>query len=79
MITNCSNNYGPWQFPEKLIPVVILKAAAGEAIPLYGDGQNVRDATNSSQPLHKPYEAAQSAQAIQIRYYLNDSITAPAP
>ena len=43
VITNCSNNYGPWQFPEKLIPVVILKAVAGEPIPLYGDGQNVRD------------------------------------
>jgi dTDP-glucose 4,6-dehydratase len=43
VLTNCSNNYGPWQFPEKLIPVVILKAAAGEAIPLYGDGLNVRD------------------------------------
>ena len=43
VLTNCSNNYGPWQFPEKLIPVVILKAAACEAIPLYGDGLNVRD------------------------------------
>jgi len=43
VLTNCSNNYGPWQFPEKLIPVVILKAAAGEPIPVYGDGQNVRD------------------------------------
>jgi dTDP-glucose 4,6-dehydratase len=43
VLTNCSNNYGPWKFPEKLIPVVILKAAAGEPIPLYGDGQNVRD------------------------------------
>jgi len=43
VLTNCSNNYGPWQFPEKLIPVVILKALAGEAIPLYGDGSNVRD------------------------------------
>jgi dTDP-glucose 4,6-dehydratase len=43
VLTNCSNNYGPWQFPEKLIPVVILKAAAGEPIPLYGDGGNVRD------------------------------------
>jgi len=43
VLTNCSNNYGPWQFPEKLIPVVILKAAAGEPIQLYGDGQNVRD------------------------------------
>jgi dTDP-glucose 4,6-dehydratase len=43
VLTNCSNNYGPWQFPEKLIPVVILKAAARESIPLYGDGGNVRD------------------------------------
>ena len=43
VLTNCSNNYGPWQYPEKLIPVVILKAAAGEPIPLYGDGLNVRD------------------------------------
>ena len=43
VLTNCSNNYGSWQFPEKLIPVVILKAAAGEPIPLYGDGANVRD------------------------------------
>ena len=43
VLTNCSNNYGPWQFPEKLIPVVILKAAAAQPIPLYGDGGNVRD------------------------------------
>ena len=43
VLTNCSNNYGPWQFPEKLVPVVILKAVAGEPIPLYGDGANVRD------------------------------------
>jgi dTDP-glucose 4,6-dehydratase len=43
VLTNCSNNFGPWQFPEKLIPVVILKALEGEPIPLYGDGANVRD------------------------------------
>ncbi|MCH7226422.1 dTDP-glucose 4,6-dehydratase [Haloferula sp. A504] len=43
LITNCSNNYGPYQFPEKLIPVVILKALRGEAIPVYGKGENVRD------------------------------------
>lgn len=43
LTTNCSNNYGPYQFPEKLIPVVILKALSGEAIPIYGDGRNVRD------------------------------------
>ncbi len=41
--TNCSNNYGPWQFPEKLIPLVILKALKNESIPLYGDGSNIRD------------------------------------
>ena len=43
LITNCSNNYGPFQFPEKLIPVVILKALQGENIPVYGKGDNVRD------------------------------------
>jgi dTDP-glucose 4,6-dehydratase len=43
VLMNCSNNYDSWQLPEKLIPVVILKAAASEPIPLYGDGQNVRD------------------------------------
>jgi dTDP-glucose 4,6-dehydratase len=43
LVTNCSNNYGPYQFPEKLIPVVILKALAGTPVPVYGDGQNVRD------------------------------------
>ncbi len=41
--TNCSNNYGPYQFPEKLIPLMILKALSGEKLPVYGDGQNVRD------------------------------------
>ena len=43
LTTNCSNNYGPYQFPEKLIPLVIQKALAGEALPVYGDGRNVRD------------------------------------
>jgi dTDP-glucose 4,6-dehydratase len=43
LITNCSNNYGPFQFPEKLIPVVILNALQGKKIPVYGKGQNVRD------------------------------------
>ena len=41
--TNCSNNYGPYQFPEKLIPLIIAKAIAGEPLPIYGDGSNVRD------------------------------------
>ncbi|MBO9468074.1 dTDP-glucose 4,6-dehydratase [Tropicibacter sp. R15_0] len=43
VLTNCSNNYGPFHFPEKLIPVVILNALAGKEIPIYGDGSNVRD------------------------------------
>ncbi len=42
-ITRCSNNYGPWQFPEKLIPLMISKALSNEALPVYGDGLNVRD------------------------------------
>lgn len=43
IVTNCSNNYGPYQFPEKLIPLMISKALRGEALPVYGDGKNVRD------------------------------------
>jgi dTDP-glucose 4,6-dehydratase len=43
LTTNCSNNYGPYQFPEKLIPLTILNAMNGKAIPVYGDGKNVRD------------------------------------
>ena len=43
IITNCSNNYGPFHFPEKLIPLMILKGLAGEALPVYGAGDNVRD------------------------------------
>ena len=42
-ITNCSNNYGPYQFPEKLIPLMIVNAIAGEKLPVYGDGGNIRD------------------------------------
>ena len=42
-ISNCSNNYGPYQFPEKLIPLIILNALEGRALPVYGDGKNVRD------------------------------------
>ena len=42
-ISNCSNNYGPYQFPEKLIPLIILNAAEGKALPVYGDGMNIRD------------------------------------
>ncbi len=43
LTTNCSNNYGPWQFPEKLIPLMILNALEGKPLPIYGDGGNIRD------------------------------------
>jgi dTDP-glucose 4,6-dehydratase len=43
VVTNCSNNYGPYHFPEKLIPVIILNALAGVPLPIYGDGSNIRD------------------------------------
>ena len=43
LTTNCSNNYGPYQFPEKLIPLLIMNALAGKDLPIYGDGQNIRD------------------------------------
>jgi dTDP-glucose 4,6-dehydratase len=43
LTTNCSNNYGPYQFPEKLIPLIIQRALSGEPLPVYGDGKNVRD------------------------------------
>ena len=42
-ISNCSNNYGPWQMPDKLIPLIVFKSLKGETIPLYGDGKNIRD------------------------------------
>ena len=43
IVTNCSNNYGPFQFPEKLIPLILFRALAGRALPIYGDGGHVRD------------------------------------
>jgi dTDP-glucose 4,6-dehydratase len=43
VVTNCSNNYGPWQFPEKLIPLMFSKGLAGDALPVYGTGENIRD------------------------------------
>jgi dTDP-D-glucose 4,6-dehydratase len=46
LTTNCSNNYGPYHFPEKLIPLIIVNALAGKALPIYGDGQQIRDWLN---------------------------------
>ena len=51
LTTNCSNNYGPYQFPEKLIPLMILNALAGKPLPVYGDGKNVRDWLYVERPL----------------------------
>jgi dTDP-glucose 4,6-dehydratase len=43
LVTNCSNNYGPYQFPEKLIPLMVLRALQGKPLPVYGKGENIRD------------------------------------
>jgi dTDP-glucose 4,6-dehydratase len=69
MITNCSNNYGPFQFPEKLIPVVILKALQDKEIPVYGSGKNVRDwlyVDDHSRALLKVLEAGVPGETYNI-------------
>ncbi|GAK98658.1 dTDP-glucose 4,6-dehydratase [Nonlabens ulvanivorans] len=69
VITNCSNNYGPRQHDEKLIPVVIRKALNGESIPIYGDGKNVRDwlyVTDHCQALHTVLEKASQGENYNI-------------
>jgi dTDP-glucose 4,6-dehydratase len=57
IVTNCSNNYGPFQFPEKLIPLMILNAAAGRKLPVYGSGENVRDWLHVEDHVRGLYEA----------------------
>ncbi len=67
--TNCSNNYGPYQFPEKLIPLMILNAVAGKALPVYGTGENVRDwlyVEDHARALHLVYERGQIGQQYNI-------------
>jgi dTDP-glucose 4,6-dehydratase len=59
IITNCSNNYGPYQFPEKLIPLVILNALAGQPIPVYGNGHQVRDWLYVDDHVQALYEVVQ--------------------
>ena len=69
LTTNCSNNYGPLQFPEKLIPLVILNAIAGKAIPVYGDGLNVRDwlyVDDHCAGIRKVLEAGQPGEVYNI-------------
>ncbi len=69
LTTNCSNNYGPLQFPEKLIPVIIHNALAGEAIPIYGDGSNIRDwlyVEDHCRGLHRVLEQGEAGQTYNI-------------
>jgi len=69
LVTNCSNNYGPYQFPEKLMPVVLLKALRGEPVPVYGQGENVRDwlyVVDHAQALAAVMERGQPGQTFNI-------------
>jgi len=69
LVTNCSNNYGPYQFPEKLIPVVILKALRGDPIPVYGKGENIRDwlyVGDHAEALHTVVERGRVGQTYNI-------------
>jgi len=61
IVTHCSNNYGPFQFPEKLIPLMILKGLAGETLPLYGDGRQVRDWLHVDDHVQALWTAAERA------------------
>ncbi|MDE2357102.1 MAG: dTDP-glucose 4,6-dehydratase [Alphaproteobacteria bacterium] len=69
LITNCSNNYGPWQFPEKLIPLMIIKALGGEPLPIYGAGDQVRDwlhVDDHVEALIKVFEAGRPGETYLI-------------
>lgn len=69
LVTNCSNNYGPYQFPEKLIPVVILKCLRGEPIPVYGAGANIRDwlfVEDHCRALHRVLQAGTIGETYNI-------------
>lgn len=69
LVTNCSNNYGPFQFPEKLIPLMIANARSGKPLPVYGDGRNVRDwlhVEDHARALHLVLEQAEVGQTYNI-------------
>ncbi len=69
LVTNCSNNYGPYHFPEKLIPLVILKALAGETLPVYGRGENVRDwlfVEDHARALRRVFEAGTPGETYNV-------------
>ena len=68
-MTNCSNNYGPYHFPEKLIPLIILKALAGEALPVYGRGENIRDwlfVEDHARAIHCVFENGKAGQSYNV-------------
>ena len=69
VLTNCSNNYGPYHFPEKLIPLMIIKALAGEKLPIYGKGDNIRDwlfVEDHAEALHRVFEAGVPGQSYNV-------------
>jgi dTDP-glucose 4,6-dehydratase len=69
LITNCSNNYGPYHFPEKLIPLMIIKGLAGEALPVYGQGLNIRDwlyVDDHARALTRVFEAGKPGESYII-------------
>ncbi|MDE1989115.1 MAG: dTDP-glucose 4,6-dehydratase [Betaproteobacteria bacterium] len=69
LTTNCSNNYGPYQFPEKLIPLMIHNALKGKALPVYGDGQNVRDwlyVTDHCSAIRRVLEAGRPGETYNV-------------
>ena len=68
-VTNCSNNYGPYHFPEKLIPLMIVKALAGEPLPVYGRGENVRDwlfVEDHARAIHTVFEKAEPGSTYNV-------------
>ena len=69
LLTNCSNNYGPYQFPEKLMPLMIIKALGGQTLPVYGKGDNVRDwlfVEDHAEALHLVFESGEPGQSYNI-------------
>lgn len=69
LVTNCSNNYGPYHFPEKLIPLIIIRALAGEELPVYGDGSNVRDwlfVEDHARALRRVFEAGVPGETYNV-------------